>query len=131
MEWGPMNIIEILSYANLPQSCGDLPGARTSPFPSPSTYAINSCRTYKLLGVYFDENMSFDYHIASLCNKLNRSLHCINKAKNFLTTKSLLTLYFALVYSHLTHCPIIVSCTSTPNINRVLKTQKKSHSHCN
>jgi hypothetical protein len=41
-------------------------------------------RTYKLLGVYFDENLTFDYHITHLCNKLNRSLYCINRAKNFL-----------------------------------------------
>jgi hypothetical protein len=54
-------------------------------------------RTYKLLGVYFDENLTFDYHITHLCNKLNRSLYCINRAKNFLNKKSLITLYFALV----------------------------------
>jgi hypothetical protein len=86
----------------------------------------NNCRTYKLLVVYFDENMSFDHHITSLCNKLSRSLYCINKAKNFLTSKSLITLYYTLVHSHLTYCPIIVSCASASHINRILKVQKKA-----
>ncbi len=89
-------------------------------------HPTNNCRTYKLLGVYFDENMNFDYHITSLCNKLNRSLYWLNKAKNFLTTKSLVTLYYGLIHSHLTYCPIIVSCASTSNINRIIKTQEKA-----
>jgi hypothetical protein len=91
-----------------------------------NNHPTNSCRTYKLLGVYFDENMSFDHHITSLCNKMSRSLYCINKAKNFLTSKSLITLYYALVHSHLTYCPIIVSCASASNINKILKIQKKA-----
>ncbi len=89
-------------------------------------HPTNNCRTYKLLGVYFDKNMSFNYHITSLCNKLSRSLYCINNAKKFLTTKSLITLYYALVQSHLTYCPIIISCASTSNLNRILKAQKKA-----
>jgi len=91
-----------------------------------NNHPTNSCKTYKLLGVYFDENMSFDHHITSLCNKMSRSLYCINKAKNFLTSKSLITLYYALVHSHLTYCPIIVSCASASNINKILKIQKKA-----
>ena len=35
-------------------------------------------------------------------------------------------LYFALFHSHLTYCPIILSCTSNSNINRILKLQKKA-----
>jgi hypothetical protein len=38
---------------------------------------------YKLLRIYFDEHLSFDYHINKLTNKLNKSLFCINGAKHF------------------------------------------------
>ena len=73
-------------------------------------------RTYKLLGANFDEHLSFDLHTINLCNKLNRSLFCINRAKNFLTPKALISLYYAFIHSHLTYCPIILSCATASNI---------------
>jgi|LakMenE01Jun11ns_1017448.scaffolds.fasta_scaffold9579486_1 hypothetical protein len=41
-------------------------------------------RSYKLLGIHFDKRLSFDIHTMHLCNKLNRSLFFINRAKKFL-----------------------------------------------
>jgi hypothetical protein len=41
-----------------------------------------SCKAYKLLDIYFDESFTFNHHINTLCNKLNRPLCCINRAKN-------------------------------------------------
>jgi hypothetical protein len=62
----------------------------------------------------------------TMCNKINRSLYCIKQAKNNLSCHALKTLYYALVHSHLTYCPIILSCTSKTNINHILKIQKKA-----
>jgi hypothetical protein len=93
-------------------------------------YHINhedkNCRQYKLLGIYLDEFLSLDYHVDYVCNKMNRSLYCIKQAKNNLSLQSLKSLYFALVHSHLTYCPIILSCTSKTNLNRILRVQKKA-----
>ena len=83
-------------------------------------------QAYKLLGIYLDENLSFNYHINLLINKLNRSLYCINRSKNFLTKKALLTLYFALIHSHLNYCPTIVSCANKNLINKITLLQKKA-----
>jgi hypothetical protein len=55
-------------------------------------------RSYKLLGVYLDEYFSFDDHVKHVYNKIAQSNFIINRAKNFLSWKSLRTLYFALVY---------------------------------
>ena len=85
-----------------------------------------NCRQYKLLGVYLDEYLSLDFHVDNLCNKMTRSLYCIKQAKNNLSLHALKSLYFALVHSHLTYCPIILSCTNKTNINRILKVQKKA-----
>jgi hypothetical protein len=49
----------------------------------------NSNQTYKLLGVLFDEYLSFNQHIAYVQRKLSRSLYLLNRAKNFLTHKAL------------------------------------------
>jgi hypothetical protein len=84
------------------------------------------CRAYKLLGVYFDENMTFNCHFTSLANKLSRSLYCINRTKNFINKNSLITLYYALIHSHLTYCPITLSSTSSSNIKKILLIQKKA-----
>jgi hypothetical protein len=37
----------------------------------------NECdRSFKLLGVYLDEFLSFDKHVSHICAKLARSLYC-------------------------------------------------------
>jgi hypothetical protein len=91
-----------------------------------NNHAKPECRSYKLLGIHFDENLSFDYHTNYLCNKINRSLFCINRAKNSLTPQALITLYYALIQSHLSYCPTIVSCANTGNISKISKLQKKA-----
>ena len=35
-------------------------------------------RSYKLLGVLFDETLSFNYHVKFLTNELSKSLFCLN-----------------------------------------------------
>jgi hypothetical protein len=92
-------------------------------------HPIKQNRAYKLLGVYFDETLSFDYHIQHLNSKLNRSLYCINKSKNFLTKPALKSLYFALIHSHLSYCPIITSCATSQNLKKLFTTQKSHMYH--
>jgi hypothetical protein len=84
-----------------------------------------SDRTYKLLGIYLDENLSFDAHIGHVCSKMSQSNFIINRSQNFLPYTSLRTLYFALVHSHLLYCLPIYSCTSQKNINKLFLAQKR------
>jgi hypothetical protein len=91
-----------------------------------TNHPIKENRAYKLLGVYFDETVTFDYHIQNLITKLNRSLFCINKSKIFLTKSALRSLYFALIHSHLSYCPIITSCATSQNIKKLVNIQKKA-----
>ena len=81
---------------------------------------------YTLLGVHFDETLSFQHHVDFLCNKLSRALFCINRAKNFLDLKSLKMLYFALFYSNLLYCIGTLSSMSKTNANRIQKFQDKA-----
>ena len=48
-------------------------------------------RYYKLLGVYFDENLTFCKHIENTCAKLSKSLYFLKRARNFLSKKALTT----------------------------------------
>jgi len=83
-------------------------------------------RAYKLLGIYLDEHISLDFHVNHLLKKLSRSLYCIKAAKNNLNTHSMKSLYYALVHSHLTYCPVILNCSSNSNITKLFKLQKKA-----
>jgi hypothetical protein len=81
-------------------------------------------RYYKLLGLYLDEHLSFDYHVTTVCNKVAKANFIISKAKNLLPLNSLKTLYFALVHPHLLYCLPIYACTSQSNLARLSKAQK-------
>lgn len=91
-----------------------------------SKHPNSECRAYKILGVYIDEQLTFDYHTQHIIAKLNRSLYCINRIKHFLPCSALRSLYFALIHSHLSYCPIITSCASNTNIQKISRVQKKA-----
>jgi hypothetical protein len=83
-------------------------------------------RSFKLLGVYLDENLNLDDNTNFICSKISKSIYILNTAKNFLSKKALRTLYFALIHPHLLYCINISSCTSQSNSTRILKLQKKA-----
>jgi hypothetical protein len=83
-------------------------------------------RNFKLLGVLFDEFLSFDDHISSLCAKVSKSLFCLNRIKNFVTDKALKSLYYAMVHSHITYCINIYGCATPTALNRLVIKQKEA-----
>ncbi len=90
-----------------------------------NAHAQSQYRTYKLLGIDLDENLTFDQNTKKVISKLARSIHCINRVKNIIPQKGLIALYHAFVHSHLTYCATITSCTSNTNIQKITKMQKK------
>jgi hypothetical protein len=94
-----------------------------------NNHANNECKAYKLLGVYLDEHLSLDYHVNNICKKLAKSLYCIKMAKNNLNPPGLRSLYFALIHSHLSYCPVILGCLNKSNLKKLEKIQKKGDSH--
>jgi hypothetical protein len=71
----------------------------------------------KFLGVYLDPKLNFKYHVMQIVKKISKSLYVIQSTKNLLSEKSLKSLYYALVHSHLIYGIHIWSCTSIANIN--------------
>ena len=84
-------------------------------------------RTYKLLGLYLDEHLSFDFHCDHVYSKISQSNFIINRAKHCLPQKSLKTLYYALVHPHLLYCLPLYSCTSAKNISKLEIIKKKPY----
>jgi hypothetical protein len=83
-------------------------------------------KSFKLLGVLFDEYLSFDAHISHLCSKISKSLFCINRIKNFVDQNSLIKLYYAMIHSHLSYCINVYGCAYTTNLQRLRVKQKEA-----
>ena len=79
---------------------------------------------FKILGVYLDENLTFDFHFKSITSKVSKSLFSLKNAKHILTSSALKYLYYALIHPHFLYCLPIISCTSQKNVNLLFKKQK-------
>lgn len=87
---------------------------------------ITANRSFKLLGIHLDENLTLNSNVSILCNKLSRALFILRQIKNILPQSAIRTLYFSLFHCHILYCPIILSMTSQTNINKIFKLQKKA-----
>jgi hypothetical protein len=79
---------------------------------------------YKMLGVWLDENLTFNYHVKHVKNKISSVLFSMRKVKNILNPAALKTIYYALIHPHFLYCLPIYSCTSTKNIQLLFAKQK-------
>jgi hypothetical protein len=83
-------------------------------------------KSFKLLGVHFDEYLSFDAHFTTVCNKISKSLYCLNRVKNFVTPAAMKMLYFAMVHSHIVYCLNVYSCANLNTLNPLKLKQKEA-----
>ena len=58
----------------------------------------------KLLGIWIDDNLSWNYHVTTLLNKLKCGIGMLRRSKNLLTVKAKKLLYFGQIQSNLTYC---------------------------
>ena len=79
---------------------------------------------FKILGVFLDENLTFDYHFKITNAKIAKSLYSLRNAKNILTSDGLKSLYYALIHPHFLYCLPVTGCTSKKNLNLLYKSQK-------
>jgi hypothetical protein len=83
-------------------------------------------RTFKLLGIYLDEHLTLNKHVAHITAKLTRSIYLLRRVKNLISSASLKKLYFSLFHSHLLYCSNIYGSTSQSNLNKIFVLQKKA-----
>ena len=84
----------------------------------------NSDKSFKFLGIYIDETLSWRYHIQKVCAKISSSNYIINKVKNVLPKSALKSIYLSLVHSHI--CYGLVLWGASKISNRVHKLQKRA-----
>jgi hypothetical protein len=83
-------------------------------------------KSFKLLGVLFDEYLTFEDHISNVCTKISKSLFCLNRIKNFVTNAAMKSLYYAMVHSHVAYCVNIYGCATATALNRLVLKQKEA-----
>jgi hypothetical protein len=79
----------------------------------------------KFLGIYIDEHLKWHEHINVCKSKLTSSLYAINKVKNIVPVNCLKTLYYSLVYPHITYGIILWGSTYNIHVNKLYVMQKR------
>ena len=86
---------------------------------------IERVEFYSCLGMYIDEQLSFDKHTEFVYNKCIGMLYAIKRIRENITEKLAYQIYFAHVYSHLIFLNSLWSATSKNNVLRLFRMQKK------
>ncbi|MCG8112744.1 MAG: reverse transcriptase domain-containing protein [Candidatus Thiodiazotropha taylori] len=80
----------------------------------------------KILGVHVDENLIWNNHFQHVSKKLSSYLWLLSKIRSYLSVEHRLLYYNAYVKPHLEYCCIVWSNTSSANINKISKLQKRA-----
>ena len=75
----------------------------------------------KFLGVFFDANLSFKYHVSCVKTKLSKAWHVLRMVKKSLPIKSLKLIYFSIFHCHLIYAIQVWSCCTQKLINELFK----------
>ena len=81
-------------------------------------------KTIKFLGINFDENLSWNIHVNSMCTKVSKVVFLINRAKNVLPPSALRSLYFALIHSRLSYG--VLAWGNSASASKLFKVQKRA-----
>ena len=80
----------------------------------------------RYLGIYIDSNLNWKSHINFIAKKIKRSIGILSKLRYYLNSKTLLDLYYALVYPFLTYCLIAWGNTYQTSLQPLFVLQKKA-----
>ena len=87
---------------------------------------IKSENSMKFLGVMIDENVTWKTHVELVENKISKSVGILFKASRSLNSKSLRSIYFALVHPYINYANIAWASTNKTYLKRILGKQKQA-----
>jgi hypothetical protein len=80
----------------------------------------------KYLGVLIDQHLRWNYHITNISKKISRGVGILSKLRNFMDTDLLKTIYYCLVYSHLSYGIHAWGSACMKEIDKVIVLLKKA-----
>ena len=72
-----------------------------------------------------DENLTWKTHVELVENKISKNVGILSKASRYLNSKSLRSIYFALVHPYVNYANIAWASTNKTYLNRILGKQKQ------
>ena len=72
-----------------------------------SNITIMSEEKVKLLGIYIDNRLNFDYHISQLCKKARKKLHALTRVFKYMNISQRKLITNAFIMSQFSHCFLI------------------------
>ena len=61
----------------------------------------------KILWVYFDNKLNFEYHLGTLCKKASQKLHALARVSSFMSFRQKKIIMNAFIISQFGYCPLI------------------------
>jgi hypothetical protein len=86
--------------------------------------SLSKIPAMRFLGVFFDPQLSFKYHVELIISKVSRALFILRTVKNILTPNALKSLYYSLIHCHLIYASPIWSICNQQLQNDLFKKQK-------
>lgn len=80
----------------------------------------------KLLGVHFDQTLSWDQHVVNIQKKINSNLYLLKQIKEFLPLDARKLFYNCYILPHLDYCSVIWGNCSQTNMYKLVKLQKRA-----
>ena len=90
---------------------------------------LDPSTSVKYLGINIDHNLSWDCHIKEMNAKLSRTNGILSKLRHYVPKKTMLSVYYALFYSHMTYGSLVWSLTTQKYLDSVFRLQKKYQNH--
>ena len=90
------------------------------------TTELPRVETVKLLGMWLDQNLTWDEHLSKLKSRIKRNMTMLQVGVNLLDVHSKKVLYYAQIYSHLSYgLPLWGNMVSTTKMDSIQKLQNK------
>ena len=87
---------------------------------------IEQVSSTKSLGVYIDQNLSWNIHIDTLAKKIASGIGAMKRSRPFVPFETLLTIYNSLVQPHFDYCSVVWGNCNKTLSNKLQKLQNRA-----
>ena len=91
-----------------------------------NNFPIEQVSSTKSLGVFIDENLSWNTHIETVCKKISLTLGLIKRIRDFVPFYTLLNIFNGLVKPQFDYCSLVWDCCSTGLAEKLQKLQNRA-----
>ena len=65
---------------------------------------VKRVHSTKSLGLHIDSNLTWSVHIEKVCKKISSAIGALKRIRSFITTRTAVEVYFALIQPHFDYC---------------------------